>query len=785
MAANISSGNGHRRDGMSRREKIKIPLRTVLLVPFIFQIVIITSLVGYLSYHNGQKAVNEVTNSLHYEINARINEYLEDFIETPLHIINNNAAVIRLGMLDSSDQAKMERYFWEQIQIYRSVSSIYFGNSSGGAAISGRDIITGSYNIMGTDGFTKGTLRKFSETNGGSRGKLLLSVPDFDSRTRPWFQAALSKGDSTWSDVYILFTGQDMTISASKPVYGRSHNLLGVVSVDLFLSHLSSYLAGIDIGKTGLSFIIDRDGLFIATSTGEMIFTPKTGGEIQRRLNSVESSTPVIRKASEELKKVFGSIDRIKSDSQLDFTLDGEKRFVHVSPIHDRYGLDWIIVSVIPESDFMGDIKANNRITIILVFAAVNISIIIGFFIARWIAGNVYRLKSAVSGMTDGLWPENPGTSNIAEIDDLKNSFFQMSRQLKELFGSLTMEIKERKLTEGALRESEEKYRELIRYSNSIILRIDNDGIISYVNEYALNFFGFSSEELVGKSIFGTIVPRVDSHGQNLEEMITKVINNPPLFERVENENIRKDGSRVWIVWANRGIIDNGGNRSGVLSIGTDITERRLAEVEVNKLLKEKEIMLHEVHHRIKNNMNTIAGLLYLQSMSVADEAGAAALKDAHNRVLGMMMIYDKLFRSPDFDCISTAAYLTELIEGIVSTLPGFGHIKIETRIDDFKLDSDTLVPVGIIINELLSNAYKYAFNGRTEGLVEISFLNTGGNSFVLLFRDNGIGLPDSFVPGESKGFGLNLVYLLTSQMHGTVEVVREGGATFKIRINY
>ena len=769
--------------------KVKLPLMTILLVPFILQIILISGLVGYISYINGQKAVNNVVRQLHMEINSRINEYLQDFIRTPGQIIRSNETAISHGILNYQNQFMLEHYFRQQIGIYKSVSSIYFGNTMGGIANSGREAITGTAYIFGTDQFRKGPLRKYSTTLDGNRAKLLLTVPDFDSRTRPWYIGALSKGDAIWSDVYILFTGQDMTISASKPVYDRSNSLLGVVSVDLFLSHISSFLAGINTGKTGISFVIDQSGLMIAASTNEMIFTNKKPGELQRRLSAGESNTPFIRNAAYKIIEKFGSFRVINSVQHLEFNLDGKNNFMQVSPFINDSGLKWLIVTVIPEYDFMDKISSNNRITVILVLSAIIISIILGYATSRWIAQPVLRLKRSVSSLSTGVWPENPGDSRIAEIDDLKLSFFHMSGQLKELIDDLQIEITERRLTEGALRESEEKYRDLIQHSNSIILRMDNTGRVTYANDYALNFFGYSREELLWKNIIETIVPLTDRFGRNQEVMIDEIIKNPGLFERNENENIRKDGSHAWIVWSNREIKDESGRCAEILSIGTDITERRLAEVEIKKLLGEKELLLHEVHHRIKNNMNTIAGLLYLQSVSMDNEAASSALKDAHSRVLSMMLIYDKLFRTSSFSSITTGSYLPDLIAGIISSFPYFGHIKIETKIDDCVLDTNTLVPVGIIINELLTNAYKYAFpsnrddlkNETAEGLIQISFLDKGNRSFEIIFQDNGVGVPESIVLGESKGFGLNLVSLLTEQMRGSVQIERNQGTTFRI----
>jgi len=767
-----------------KKIKVKYPLRTILLVPFIIQIIIISGLAGYISFRNGQKAVNEVAGLLHAEINARINEYLKDFIETPHQIIDNNSLAISSGLLDYNNQSAMEHYFYKQIQIYKSVSSIYFSTTSGGIANSGRESVTGASYLIGTDGFRKGTLRKYSTTLNGERASQLLSVPDFDSRTRPWYKAAIEKGDDAWSDIYILFTGQDMAISTSKPVFNKNRKLLGVVSVDLFLSHVNNFLAGMHIGKTGLSFIVDPQGLLVAASTNEMIFTEKKDAEVQRRLGAGESTSLLVRTTAEKIIDRFGGFHKIRTDNHFDFMINGEKKFIQVSPVSNQFGLDWIIVTLVPESDFMDMISFNNRVTIMLIFLALIVSVILGYFTSRWIAEPVSHLKSSVIALSQGEWPEQSGESGITEIDDLKISFFQMSGRLKELIENLNIEIKERKLTEGALRESEEKYRDLIKLSNSIILRLDNDGKIKYANDYALNFFGYSMGDLLEKNVVGTLVPKTDKSGRNLEDMIHDLLKNPEQFERNENENIRKDGTHAWIVWSNRGIPDAYGKSKEILCIGTDITERRLADLEVKRLLNEKEIILHEVHHRIKNNMNTIAGLLYLQSVSIENEQASAALKDAHNRVLSMMLIYDKLFRSADFHSIFTGNYLRELISGISSTFPDSGNVKIETKIDDCIMNSNALVPVGIIINELITNSFKYAFPVSGNGLIEISFLKSGEKSYVIIYKDNGIGVPESIVIGESKGFGLNLVYLLTKQMNGTIDIIRDNGSSFIIKFS-
>jgi PAS domain S-box-containing protein len=313
------------------------------------------------------------------------------------------------------------------------------------------------------------------------------------------------------------------------------------------------------------------------------------------------------------------------------------------------------------------------------------------------------------------------------------------------------LEVNDRRQAEDALRKSEEKYRELVELSNSIIIRRDISGKLTFINEYAQKFFGYTADEIIGRNIVGTLVPFHDKDGRDLQQMIHDIGANPELYVRNENENMRKDGSAVWIVWSNRGIMDENGNCAEILGVGTDITERRLAEIQIRKLLAEKELILQEVHHRIKNNMNTISVLLHLQSQSasIKDGAAAAVLQDARSRVLSMMLIYDKLYDSRDFRNISTRSYFPDLINGISSTFPNYERVAIKTRIDELVMDSNILAPAGIIINELLTNAFKYAFTYMEQGKIEISFLKRGDRSFEIIFCDNGCGMPESVVPGK------------------------------------
>jgi two-component system CheB/CheR fusion protein len=211
--------------------------------------------------------------------------------------------------------------------------------------------------------------------------------------------------------------------------------------------------------------------------------------------------------------------------------------------------------------------------------------------------------------------------------------------------------------------------------------------------------------------------------------------------------------------------------------------ERFMAEKEVQKLLAEKKLLLREVHHRIKNNMNVVTSLLSMQSDTQKDPTAALSLKDAGSRVRTMMVLYDKLYQSVDFTDISAMEYLVPLVDDIIGNFPNHAPITVEKQIDDVILDAKILSPVGMIINELLTNTMKHAFINRDNGLIRISFSLNDAHA-TLTVEDNGTGIPESVDLETPAGFGMQLVSLLTQQLDGTIRIERDSGTRYVLEFN-
>lgn len=214
-----------------------------------------------------------------------------------------------------------------------------------------------------------------------------------------------------------------------------------------------------------------------------------------------------------------------------------------------------------------------------------------------------------------------------------------------------------------------------------------------------------------------------------------------------------------------------------ILAVGTcqDISDRKNAEEEIRRQLSEKETLLKEVHHRIKNNIASIESLLSMQAQMIENEEAKRILQESITRIQSTRILYEKLLINKDFEEISIKNYVESLIDSLVSVFPESKNIEMQTEIDDFNLKSKKVLPIGIIINELVTNIFKYAFEVNFHGKVLID-LKKNKNQAILTIKDNGIGLFERGQANQSPGFGLTLVKMLAEQLNGSFQIDNDHG---------
>lgn len=414
----------------------QVPLRLVLIIPFVLQIFAAVSLTGYLSISNGRKAVNDLASQLQSEISSRVDQHLANYLSTPKKINQATVDAIESRLLKSDDLPSIGRFFWGQMQLF-DVSYINYGLVKGGYAGAGITIeVEGKpISISETSAATGNINKNFATDAKGNRTNLRLSIEDYDYRKEAWYINATNQ-KSGWSQIYAwdVDNAVAVSISNSQPIYDRNNNLIGAVGVDLLLLGISDFLRQLKLSPNSRVFIIERDGTIVAKSNKEK-FYKKLKNEV-KRLKAVESSDSLIQATAKYLHS-FNGFNKLKQTKQFDFDLKGQRQFIQVTPWKDEEGLDWLVVIAVPESDFMGQINSNTRTTIMLCIVALVMATLLGIYTSRWIARPILKLNAASQTIASGQLDYQVEINRIRELGSLAQSFNKMAQQLRESFTAL------------------------------------------------------------------------------------------------------------------------------------------------------------------------------------------------------------------------------------------------------------------------------------------------------------------------------------------------------------
>lgn len=681
----------------------KIPLQSLLISPFI--LLIVFTILGFFSFRRIHLDVNATILQLSDEASTRITEHVQSFLTAPQRINQNNANNLLSGNVNL-DEATLEHYFWQEIQTVSSVSSIYFGNTAGGLVDAGRNPADGALYTITTENFEAGTFNKYATDADGNHRDLLLTLPDFDARTRPWYINAVEKGDALWNAPYILFSGQDMAIAASRPVYDDRNNLLGVVSVDLFLSDLNSFLSALKIGRTGHAFIMEPSGLLIASSANEKPFVKTDDSESNRRLYARESNIPLIRGTAEKLIAQFGDELRLTDPQQLTFDIDRKRQFVQISPIKDKYGLNWLVVVIIPEADYMTQLNAGYRLTFISFIMMLLIIAIMSNFVLKSVHKPLQQLSVSAQALSKGEWDKAVRNNNrIVEISALTKSFNNMALQIQQNITALTLENAERKRAEQAIQESEERFRTTFYASPDAvgISRLD-DGVYVDVNPGFTEIMDYTRDEVIGKSS----ITLNTWHNSDDRQRFTKALTKDGRVSNLESEFQTKTGDiKIGLISAS---IISLQNEAHILSITRDITEIKAIEHALAQdhqaLKKALEDLEHAQEKIVRQERLAAVGQL---AGGIAHDFNNALVPIIGYADLGMRQLDtdDKLNRY--FEQIKTSANHAAKLTRQILAFSRQQHLSLKAInlnevISSFEIMTQRLLPENINLRTILSD---------------------------------------------------------------------------------
>ncbi|OQA22191.1 MAG: putative sensor histidine kinase pdtaS [Chloroflexi bacterium ADurb.Bin360] len=619
-------------------------------------------------------------------------------------------------------------------------------------------------------------------------------------RQSRWFLEAKS-GSLHQSRIQLTEEGQPYLI-LSQPA-----NEGGVIAARVSMDILWRLIDEIQVGEHSLSYVVNERGYLLAHSNRELVL----------QVTSLAGRPELLQALQSPDGTWFGSFVNIEG----------------VPVVGTSYRIpnsNWLVFVELPQSEAY---ILTKRALWVLVGGTFVFLVVANFIAAAYLRKTIlrpmFRLYQGVVRIGKGDLSYRIALAGRNEISQVAEAFDDMAQKLQnreeQLLAqsqNLAEEIEERKGIETALRASEERYRGIVKDQTELICRWLPDGTLTFVNEAYCRYFGKTYAELVGHS-FVPLIPPED------QEVVSEVVTTPdpenPIVS-AEHSVISADGSLRWQQWTDRAIFDASGNVVEFQSVGRDITEKRLAEIALKELnasleeriaertvelsrvaeelrwevdermraeaqlqasLREKEVLLREIHHRVKNNLQIVSSLLSLQARQVTDATGLAMLQDSQNRLRSMALIHEKLHQSVEIARVDFGDYIRSLIASLMASYSGATasvSVVIEVA-PDIHLDIDTAVPCGLIINELISNALKHAFADGRSGTLWTSVNRTANQELELVVRDNGVGLPPDMQSLTTKSLGLRLVNTLVRQIKGTLEMNNVEGAMFRVVFPY
>ncbi|UZP68857.1 response regulator [Desulfovibrio mangrovi] len=363
--------------------------------------------------------------------------------------------------------------------------------------------------------------------------------------------------------------------------------------------------------------------------------------------------------------------------------------------------------------------------------------------------------------------------------ENLEQQVRKRTEALEEANAMLRRQIAERIEFEKALADSEERFRQLVENVREVFFVRDmNTGAFLYVSPAYAEVWGRSCASLYSdpEGLFSTV------HAEDQEKFVQAwdLLQKAHKPFDVEHRIVRPDNTLRWIRGRAFPVEDDRGVPYRIVGIADDITNRKTSEEKIRSSLKEKETLLKEVHHRVKNNLQLVSSLLNLQASYIRTPEDRELFLESQNRIHSMTLVHEELYRSDDLACVEFSDYLPKLTQKLISVFSMGKDIRLVTDIQPIFFPVDTAIPCGLIVNELFSNALKHAFKGRDEGIVCLSVKRDQDNIKIIV-RDNGIGFPLDYEPDAARTLGMQLVHSLVDQLGAFLDIEVDTGTTFTI----
>ncbi|MDB9312323.1 response regulator [Spirulina sp. CS-785/01] len=461
----------------------KLPIRGVLIVPFVVQLLGTVGLVGYLSYRSGQEAVQNLSQRLMEEVGKRVDLYLQQQLWEAIHLNQMNVKAVQTQGVDLENLGEIERLLWERLHQLDTVSSVLLGQPDGAfRAVNWSGIKPGQIEgvFANPDQPTRVVIDILDEK--GDRTERLTVIEPLRVQNRPWYRGAVRDRRLGWTTPFQIGTTPQLAVSAYAPMYDDQNRLQGVFAVNLAFSHVQTFLQSLDLCSGCRVVIIDDTGQLIATSTETPPFLlpdqPNQDGTYQgkfKRLKPSESSDPAIAAAAQHWQQLGVTHQPLEQSS---FQVQQEQYWVSLTPLllqRDIPYPDWKIAIIVPQREFMAEINANTHRTILLCSLAFLGSVALGGLTSRWISRPLARLKESAEAIASGQLEVSITSQGTGSVYDLSLAFMQMQQQLKDSF--------------HALHENHQKLTTILENIPMGVGVFDQQGHLILVNRWARELF--------------------------------------------------------------------------------------------------------------------------------------------------------------------------------------------------------------------------------------------------------------------------------------------------------
>lgn len=563
----------------------KIPISYVLIVPFVLQVVGAVGLVGYLSYKSGQQAIENIASQLLTQTSARVSDRLDSHLNTPQQLVAASKLALTEGTLDLENEEQMRQHFWQQILSNPLLPAISFGSADGQEIgyirVKSQELqrlsekASGKTIALNTIFFNKNEPNKrlyYSVDVVGKPEQLFLESQD-DFRKTPWYVIAQNIGKQAWTPISVARILPLLQITAVAPVYDASGKLKGFFTSHYLLADISLFLSQLKFTPTAQIFILEPSGELVATSViAEASGFQKRNGKLGR-IPAIDSQDNLTRVVSQRLREKFGSFANLDAQ-QLNISVAGERHFVKTSHYRDQYGLNWIVVTTVPEADFIGEIRVNGYRTVILCMITLLVSVGIGIWTSRRISRSLFQLSKATKDFSDQRHKPSLPQTRIKEVQLLTESMQQMMHALCD---ADQMRLNYQQDLQQQVAEKTADLIEAQRISQVASWELDVlTGQINWSAEL-YRILGADPNTAIPKypDIFSRIVPE---DRDKFRHAIETAIANGTAYS-VEFGNFRADQSICYLISRGEPLFDDQGKVIKLRGTAQDISERRQIEM--------------------------------------------------------------------------------------------------------------------------------------------------------------------------------------------------------------